>query len=163
MIARVAEMLCPVMTSLTVVADRLDKYADLGLRTIADTIPAAGPIAGLLSALEDLKQPGWLLLAPCDAVLIRPEWIESLAAHACAPNQAVAFAEEYWQPFPGLYHRSLLPELLERTTCGPLSLWHLLETTSSAALPLPKDWPAVFQVNSLADWQAAVSMLDAQP
>lgn len=45
MIVRIAELLRPVAESMIVVAEQSDKYADLGLLTIADAIPGQGPLA----------------------------------------------------------------------------------------------------------------------
>ncbi|MEZ6193187.1 MAG: NTP transferase domain-containing protein [Phycisphaerales bacterium] len=61
------------------VADKEDKYADLGLRTIADHNPGLGPLAGLQAALNDLREgQRWLLLCPCDAIVIKPDWVRQL-------------------------------------------------------------------------------------
>ena len=51
MILRVAEQWAPWTARVCVVAERPEKYAGLGLRTIADRITGLGPIGGLARAL----------------------------------------------------------------------------------------------------------------
>jgi molybdopterin-guanine dinucleotide biosynthesis protein A len=56
LILRLAHQVEPVASPLVVVADRRDKYLDLGLTTIADALPGLGPLGGLLTACG---RSGW--------------------------------------------------------------------------------------------------------
>lgn len=129
LILRLAALLQPYATEIKVVSDRADKYAALGLPTLADRLPQAGPMGGLYTALHDLSQsPGeWLLLASCDLWGFTPDQIEMLLAAPRHGVQTVAWRDSHWQPLWALYHRDLLPELEHRLAQHQGALWRLLE------------------------------------
>ena len=157
LIVRVQRMLEAHTSDITVVADRADKYADLHLRTIADHNPGLGPLAGLQAALNDLPDDHrWLLLCPCDAVVIEPGWIRQLLGARDEKTDAVAFLDRQnrWQPMPALYASSALPRVDQGLSAGRLSMQHLLGGLNTIPLPLPPDWPADWQANRPADLEA---------
>lgn len=143
-------LLQPAASSFTVVADRADKYADLGLRTLGDLNPGLGPAAGLQTALNDLSQDdSWLLLCPCDAVVIHPHWLAQLLAARNDDAHAIAFHGDRWQPMPALYARHCLPIVDEQLRLNQLSMQRLLDRLNTTRLPQPSDWPHAWQVNSV--------------
>ncbi|HEX6985862.1 MAG TPA: molybdenum cofactor guanylyltransferase [Planctomycetaceae bacterium] len=179
LIVRVAETLRAACGEVTAVADVAAKYADLDLPTIADRRPGLGPLAGVEAALADRLDrlgPGWVLLASCDLVGLKREWVETIMArcpHASRRVQpagtslaarssegdvpsAVAFREAFWQPFPAAYHTDLLPLVTELLDAGRASFQRLLSDPRSHAVPLPRpsDWPAVAQINTREDFEA---------
>lgn len=157
LIVRVQRMLEAHASGITVVADTTDKYADLGLRTIADLNPGRGPLAGLQTALNDLQcdQHG-LLLCPCDAVVIEPDWIQQLIGARDEKADAVAFRDQQnrWQPMPALYALSALPRVDEHLADDRLSMQDLLQGLNTTRVDLPTDWPERWQVNRPADLDA---------
>lgn len=160
LIVRLARQLDGIASEIVAVADRPDKYADLGLRTIADEQPNQGPLGGLQAALldcRDQQKSDWILLISCDLTELKPEWIEILWRAADADTKASAFKAEYWHPFPGFYHTELIPLLHEYLASPKASFQRLLsdERASAADGPLPDDWPAVAQVNTREDLQQA--------
>src|SRR5947207_199580 len=65
-IRRIAAELEPIASRMVVISDVPDKYADLGLETIADITPGRGPIAALQMALYHAgDRGGHLLLVSC--------------------------------------------------------------------------------------------------
>lgn len=159
LLLRQAEILAPIATSLTVIADKAGKYADLGQRTLADLHPGAGPLAGLETALADCRQE-WLLLASCDCYGISRAQLDELLTAPRAGKQAVAFKNEFWQPLLALYHRGLLPEVRHRLDQGRHALWRLLaevETTKLDGADL--NW---LQINRPADLRLAETLLPGQ-
>lgn len=129
LIQRIAHQLAPIAEQITVVADTPDKYQDLGLCTIADTLPDRGPLGGLARALLHMReqtQTDWLLLVPCDWLNPEVELIEPLFAHACESNQAVVYKQDQWQPLPGLYHRTIAPTVEQHLAHGQRAVWRLL-------------------------------------
>jgi molybdopterin-guanine dinucleotide biosynthesis protein A len=155
LVVHVARSCARVASRLTVVADVEDKYEDLGLRTIADRQPGLGPLGGLHRALEDLGHDEWLLLLSCDLIGLRPEWIERLLSqcHGIDGPAAVAFfGGGRWEPMPALYHRNILQQVQTHLARGVLSLWRLLEETSSSQVALPRDWgDAVVHISRAKD------------
>lgn len=137
-----------------VVARSAGQYDDLGLPTVGDIRPGRGPLAGLETALVDAGD-GWVLLAPCDMVDLRPHWIESLLAARQDRADAVAFRAHRWQPMPALYHQQLLPRLREHLDAGTLAMYALLEVSRVVQLRFPADWPRVHQANTPGELESA--------
>jgi len=136
----------------TVVAQRPEQYADLGLETVADMEPNLGPVGGLATALAALDEAApWALLLPCDVLGLRRRWIKQLLAVPRKGRLAVAFRGNRWQPLPGLYHRDLLSGCLKLMDRGGGSLWRVLDSVNGTALPLPDGWSQVIQVNTPED------------
>jgi molybdopterin-guanine dinucleotide biosynthesis protein A len=156
LLARLAERIAPAAARITVIADTPGKYADLGLRTLADLHPGGGPMSGLQAALHDSTQP-WLLLLSCDLVLVRPAWIERLLAARAEQAMIVAFRHELWEPLIALYHRRLLPEVDRRLRDGRRRMQSLLHDCGAIAIPIPEDWPAMNQANTPAELAAALA------
>lgn len=152
LIVRVPEMLQPVSEDATVVADVPDKFADLGLRTIADDVPGLGPLGGLNAAFNDRVArhgAGWLLLAACDVTVIKTDWVMQLLDCAQGPSTAVAFRGEMWQPMLAAYHTDLQPILQTSLDRGRRSMQQLLDDApGSVALPVPDDMPVDWQINT---------------
>lgn len=151
LLVRVAHALEPVAQRIAVVADRADRYRDLGCVTLADRVAESGPLGGLHAALHDRLErdgPGWLLLASCDLLEIRLPWIERLLARATNEVAAVAFRDARWQPLLALYHTVLLEAVEAQLGAGRRALHELLERGPSAALAPPADLPATWQANT---------------
>lgn len=155
LLRHVAARLEPVASRITVVADRIDKYADLGLQTIADEYPGRGPLCGILTALRHhraVSGPGWILVASCDLVGARHEWVRALLDHARDTVDAVAFRGARWEPLFTLYHTRLLSQVTElmegSTNAGPA---RLLDLTKAHSLPMPAGCVSLPQANTLAE------------
>ena len=146
LIRRVARAVDPVARAVTVVAERADKYADLGLATIADVVPDRGPLGGVLTALRHAGDE-WVLVVTCDLVGFEPSWVETLAA-ARSEARAIAFRSDRWQPFPGLYPAALRREAEAAVASEQLAMGRWLDAVGARAHPLPADWPALVQVNT---------------
>lgn len=148
LISRVARELRPFAASVTVVADQPDKYQDLDLTTIADTLPGRGPVGGLATALQRTPQPGWALVCCCDALVIRSDWIVKLLEARRSDRSTIAFRGDRWQPFPALYHTSALQTVEHQLHAERLRMQSLLAALNATALPLPGDWPEIWQANT---------------
>jgi len=152
LLSHVAAMLEPVAASITVVADRMGKYDDLGFRTIADRRPDLGPLGGLDTAIADLPADrDWLLLCSCDALVIRTAWLARLTNAIADDREAVAFRSERWQPMPALYARAAAPIVSRQIEQDQRSMQALLNRLCVSDLPLPDDWPKHWQANTLRD------------
>lgn len=163
LIRRVADNASAVCRSVCVVADKVDKYKDLNLRTIADNFPGLGPLAGLEAALTDhcsqanTASGEWILLLACDLLIVRPSWIEMLFNAASNPVQIVVFRnEKRYESLVGLYHVKLLKTVRERLRNNELSLQDLINNCENSALPLPADWPVYSQVNTKEELKKAL-------
>ncbi|HEY9842313.1 MAG TPA: molybdenum cofactor guanylyltransferase [Candidatus Obscuribacterales bacterium] len=157
LILQVARLLSPYAADLKVVAASSGAYADLGLETLADTYPAAGPLGGLYTALSDCRTHAefpWLLLASCDCWGVRPDQLETLLRAPRTGCLAVAFKTSHWQPLWALYHTDLLAEVETRLSTGQGALWHLLDAVSAQAIELGSD-PGWIQINRPVELERA--------
>lgn len=147
LIVRQARRLRAIGCDVIVVARESGRYADLGLRTIADLVADLGPLGGLRTALAH-RGDGWLVLSSCDLIEIDRSWIDALLVvrdgkpDACA----IAFRDDRWQPFPGLYHTRLLSQ--DDVWSG--SMQSLLTAAGAVATPAPDD-PPILQANAPDD------------
>lgn len=156
LIVRVADVLRAEGREVVAVSDLPGKYANLGLETLADRRPGLGPLAGIEAALEDRLSrygEGWIVVASCDLAGLKATWVDEIVGRLgeIEPDTgAVAFRQDFWQPFPGAYHTRLLPLVSERLDVGEGSFQQLLSDSRAGAfaLPLPPDWPAIVQVNT---------------
>ena len=151
LITRVADMLHDVAVDITAVADMPGKYADLGLRTIADAEPGRGPLAGLIAGIADRLArhgPGYLLVTGCDVTIIRLPWIERLCQQIHDRPLAVAFRDDKWQPMLALYHTDIQPTAQANLQSGRSSMQQLLGEAPVAAVPIPADMPDCWQINT---------------
>jgi len=151
-----ARTLQPFASALTVVADVVDKYQDLGLRTIADRTGGLGPIGGLITALDDaveeeMAEEKWLLVTACDQIGLRPEWIKLLLSRAVSRIEAVAFKGERWESLLTLFHTSIRARVEENIARRRLAIWRLLEELNTQAVPLPHDWKTLSHINTPED------------
>jgi molybdopterin-guanine dinucleotide biosynthesis protein A len=99
-----------------------DEYAWLGLPTVADAVPGAGPLAGLAAGLAALSSE-WALLVGCDMPAIAPDLLRLLAALRQEAQAVVPLnAENRPEPLCALYHRSCLPVIQARLASGDFAM-----------------------------------------
>ena len=153
LLKRIVRILQPCAESFTAVADVAEKYADLGIRTIADTRPGLGPMGGLLAALKDRREPGWLLMCSCDMVALDCAWVETLAAARTPTALAVAFQGERVEPLFALYHSQLIGKIEQCADSAELSPSRLILGVPAVILPLPNNWPEFAHVNTQEELQ----------
>ncbi len=162
------------------VADRADRYADLGLECLVDWLPECGPLAGLATALQHRQQrrPGWLLLLSCDLLVWRGAWFEQLrgalqrispdaqqvaTAHRLPTAQqeldGVAFIRQtpgdrqQVEPFPSLLHSRLGPQAVALLTSQQRALQTLFEQSNTLALDA-QDKPQAWTFNTAEQLRA---------
>jgi molybdopterin-guanine dinucleotide biosynthesis protein A len=90
LIVRTARLIEPLVAEVTVVGSP-ERYAALGLRTIADqdfrgrdaTGPARTPLAGIATALNSTKLP-WNLILACDLPYLTAVWLDWLLERSVA-------------------------------------------------------------------------------
>jgi molybdopterin-guanine dinucleotide biosynthesis protein A len=147
LVVGVARALEPVASRVTIVAAGGGAYDDLGLRTIGDVVPEKGPIGGLLTAIEDCRPGEWLLLAACDWVGVRAEWVLELLASRGDLSGCVVFKSDRYQPMFALYHTSIRETVAAQIEAGRLSMQQLYPVIATVALPLPDDWDRATNLN----------------
>lgn len=156
-----------------IVADRADRYEDLGVQCLVDQQSGHGPLAGVATALQhrDKQRPGWLLLVSCDLFVWHAEWFERLAEKASelpaglpatvppTACDAIAFlspetdGRQAWEPFPSLLHTRLLPQAVTRLQRGERSLQALFRASRAVGIPT-QDNPQFWTFNTIEQLRA---------
>lgn len=151
-----------------IVADKGDRFAHLGIPSLADEIQGLGPISGLLTALRERRKQngtGWLLLIGCDQLVWRAEWFQQLSQQVGPHTQLVSFAERdkqgtlFPQPIPGLYSTALLEKLESQIDRREYSLRTLFADSQSATILQP-DNPRDLAFNTQEELRNLLDHLD---
>lgn len=95
LIARVLERLRPQVGRILINANRnADSYAAFGYPVVADTLSGyAGPLAGMLSAMDICQSP-YLLSVPCDSPFIPPDLAARLADTLSVEQAEISVAHD---------------------------------------------------------------------
>lgn len=152
--------LSKVQETTTLVTGAAERYTELGYRVITDRPTNVGPLGGLCASLEDkLKTtgPGWVLLASCDLIQPKREWVDTLHEHADTDGiLAVAYHGDRWEPMPALYHTDLLPIAQAQLNNGNRSFQQLLTGTRAVRANLPDGLASIPQANTPQQLQEAL-------
>ncbi|MEW6253325.1 MAG: molybdenum cofactor guanylyltransferase [Planctomycetota bacterium] len=136
-------------------ADPPASLADM--RTLADPLPNAGPLAGLCALLE-YAVDRWALLLACDMPRLQPSLLERLRVAAGPEHDAVVFRRPDrpggYHTCCALYHPRLLPAALHELRHGSGSLQRPLAAARVAALdPLPVEEEMLTNLNTPAEYE----------
>jgi len=103
MLVRMCDLLRTVASEVTVIADP-EKYTGLSLRSAGDRWPGAGPLGGIITALEDAGarkvSPEWNLIVSCDMPFLTREWLTYLSGRALASEAHVLLPHSASGPEP---------------------------------------------------------------
>jgi molybdenum cofactor guanylyltransferase len=112
MIERVLDSVSPLGRPIMLITADSEVYAHYSLPMFADVIPHQGALGGLYTALYYSTTP-YILCVACDMPFLNTDVLRYLLGHRHEANAVVAHINGLWQPFPGIYHRCLLPSLKE--------------------------------------------------
>jgi molybdenum cofactor guanylyltransferase len=91
--ARIVERQLAALAGVTddvrIVANDAARYADLGVRVVADAIEGVGPLGGVYTALLDARH-AWVLVLACDLPFVPAALLERLAAECSSGEQTDA-------------------------------------------------------------------------
>lgn len=105
-IVRVARLVEEVTGAATVVGSS-EAYTPLGLRTIRDDWPGAGPLGGIATALR-ASDSAWNLIVACDLPYLTKEWLEYLVQRAVKSeaDAVLPMNESGAEPLCAMYNKS---------------------------------------------------------
>ena len=142
-----------------VVADRANRFQDLGIESLVDNQANAGPLAGVQSALQHRQSTmggGWIVVVNCDLVSWSTD-IEIAFSDALAQAQSarcIAFVDSrnLLAPLPCMLHTDMLHLAEERLALGLGSLAGLLDACDVMRMPLPNP-NSIAAFNTLAEFK----------
>ena len=161
----VAEALAPAAPQCWLITNHPQTHLALGLPLVTDLYPFRGPAGGLLTALFYSRTP-WVLAAAVDNPFLAPELVAELAARITRTSRPAVVCQSPWglEPFPGLYHVRLLPQLTtflqsDRRTTRFLSVCRPEIIPPEAVMALDPDGRSFFNLNTPEDWARAAAWL----
>jgi len=156
--------------SVCICANR-DDLAGFGLPILHDAAPHAGPLGGIVAALEQSQTP-WNLFLAVDLPLLPVHLLQTLARRAASEPAGtlciVPQVDGLPQPLCGMYHRSLCDGLRQALNGGKYKIMHavreataaipgsrveLFEVLSETSIDEVRDW--FLNVNTPEDWERA--------
>ena len=148
------------------VASEPAAYEDLGVPTLGDLEPHAGPLGGVLTALRhrlSTAGPGWAAVATCDWLDPQPLGLPPLTTGPLATVRRDPTGR--LQPFPGWYHTDLAPHLAAALAENRRSICDLLERVphEAPAGPAPLQANTPQAVDGLGPGRVPLRVLAARP
>lgn len=94
-------------------------------RLVTDTVPDAGPLAGLAAILNAARHP-WVLVLAVDLPKLTPAYLQTLLNVGAGRIGVVPHGPHGYEPLAALYPRSLLPRVETALAAGRRSLQNLI-------------------------------------
>jgi molybdopterin-guanine dinucleotide biosynthesis protein A len=118
LIVRTARLVESVAGPAIVVGDSA-AFRSLGLRTVADDWPGAGPLGGIATALRAAAAP-WSLVVACDLPYLTKPWLEYALARALASqaDAVIPMNVSGTEPLCAVYHQRAEPGIRRALTGG---------------------------------------------
>jgi molybdenum cofactor guanylyltransferase len=118
LIVRTVRLVESVVGIATVVGDSA-AFRSLGLRTIGDDWPGAGPLGGIATALRAGSAP-WSLVVACDLPYLTKAWLEYAIARALASraDAVIPMNATGTEPLCAVYHQRAEPGIRRALTGG---------------------------------------------
>ncbi|MCC5913343.1 MAG: molybdenum cofactor guanylyltransferase [Balneolaceae bacterium] len=114
---------------------------DLPNRTVQDTIPNAGPLAGLLAALDDQKSADTVAVLPVDIPNLTDSTLQLLSETNLTPDlDALTLQnDETVQPLAGIYTTALAQPLRHYLEDGQRMVMKFLGSIRSGSIEVTED------------------------
>lgn len=125
-IERIISLLSGQFEEVIIIADEIQRYADLGLEVLIDLMPGKGPLVGLYTGLVNSPSPYNFVVA-CDMPFLNPDLIEVMKK-AIRPEDDVLIprVQERLHPLHAIYSRNCLPVIKAKIGRGNFSMHSLL-------------------------------------
>lgn len=168
MLQRVIDRVTPQVSDLVLSVEQPSAALGVfGLRQVTDPKPDAGPLAGLLIALQSMNpKHDWLLLVPCDAPFLPVDLATGLLE--CARNKelpaAVVRYKSETQPTFSIWNRSILQGLEQAVVSEKMTGFkQLISVTEVALLDWPESAPSpFFNINDRQALLEAASLIESE-
>jgi molybdopterin-guanine dinucleotide biosynthesis protein A len=136
--------------SASVLVGEAGAYAHLGIQSIADEIPEAGPLGGLVGVLR-LRPEAQVVAVACDMPYVTADLLRRLAFSEVEARVLAPWRDDRYEPLFARYDRARVLPLAERQltggASGDRSLQKLLREAGAQRFALSEqEWPL------LADW-----------
>jgi molybdenum cofactor guanylyltransferase len=127
------------------------RYHEPGLPVVEDTIPGAGPLAGVHAALTVCGTP-FVFVVACDMPLVLPEMIDAVLQDAEPGRMTVAGDGTRVQPLFGVYPAAAAGLMHRRLIAGQYSLLDLLNEMRGTVVDLSAWKGRLVNINTPEDF-----------
>ena len=162
LIQHIASVLTRAFASVSIIADRGEKFSFLNLPAYSDIKKNCGPLGGIHSAFHHTKAES-IFVVSCDEPFVSKDLIDYICDFESVSDIKVPSFHGNVQPLCGLYRKSVLPAIERCFAADDLRMKHLLlqcHTTTipvSPALPFYKEH-LFANLNNPSDYQAALEL-----
>lgn len=135
-----------------------ERYEKFGCPVIADEVPEAGPLGGIITALASGKAP-WNLVVACDMPGLAPAPLLQLIEKAMSSEADCCLAvtqERRAEPMCAVYHQRALSKMRKAFEAGVRKCTSALGGLKVVHWPVAEE-SLVANLNTPADWQAYVA------
>ena len=122
-------------TSISLVAKSSEKYTNLPYTTLIDSDIADGPMAGIITALENSKSE-FCFITAADLYDLNKDVISQILESYTNEQFLGAEINNRIQPLCAMYHKSCLPLLIETAKSDNYKMRDFLNTVDSKFIPL---------------------------
>jgi molybdopterin-guanine dinucleotide biosynthesis protein A len=174
MLTRMCEVLAGVASKVQVVAAP-NKYARLGIESVADRWPGEGPLGGIITALRHSEagdpQCQWNLMVSCDMPFLTREWIAFLAQRASKSEAQVVLprSQHGLEPLCACYKTNAGGTLQTVFEAGVRKVTQALQQVKTEVLDA-SDWKRFdsdgrlfWNMNTPVEYDEAKRILKAEP
>lgn len=164
LIERVLQRVAELGQELLITTNDLQSYAYLGVRMVADPVPGAGALPGLLTALRAAKHDR-VLVVGCDMPFLSRPLLDRLAELAPQAEAVLPRDGERYEPLVAVYSRSCIPAIEHSLAAGKrrmisfLSQVKLITIDSIELDELDPQRLSFFNVNTPEQLQRAEQLL----
>ena len=117
LIGRVKNVLGSIFNNLLIVANRQDEYAFLELDIFPDIIPALGPMGGIYTGLQSMKDE-WGFFAACDMPYIRPKLVRRMFELHPGFDVVAPRIGRMIEPLHAFYHKRCIESIEDVISSG---------------------------------------------
>ena len=152
LIRRALDMALLVSSEVEVIADRWDRFSDLGISSLEDE-GTDGPVAGWRRVLSALGDDEVACLIPVDLKTFSPSWVQYLVRVVQRTGRPSAFvSQSHWvEPYPCVIPGNVNPALLEKG----MALRDALRAMRVMRVSRPDNFPDHPSLNTVESLQGA--------
>ncbi|MFZ1705915.1 MAG: molybdenum cofactor guanylyltransferase [Saprospiraceae bacterium] len=121
---------------------------------IEDRLPSSGPISGIISCLEQLNKP--LFVLPCDMPFITTEIVLDILSRRNTENMCTVYFNEtngFYEPLLGVWEQKSLEILKDSFSDGVFSLQKILQK-NKVSKNIPLDISIFKNLNTPDDYES---------
>jgi len=138
-----------------------ERYSQFGVEQLTDAVPGAGPLGGLLAALEAASTP-WVALLGCDQPRVDRSTYRALFAQAEREGAELCLLESEYglEPTIGVYQRALAGRVRACLEAGERRMTSIHASARVATLAIDAGPPELaLNVNTPEDFRRAAELV----